>query len=99
RSPSRLPFAFTTLFRSGDRACAELGLGTADDAARATAADLVEQAGGVSPLTGYAVALGADEALTVAFAFEDEGRAERNHRSRARSEEHTSELQSRYNLV
>ncbi len=75
------PLAATVLV--DDRACAELSLGTADDAARATAADLVEQAGGVSPLTGYVVALGAAGRLTVVFGFEDDGRAERNRTSRA----------------
>jgi len=74
------PLAATVLL--DDRACVELAMSQADADAQATARDLVEQAGGVSPLTGYVVALGPDEELRVVFGFEDEERAERNARSR-----------------
>src|SRR5690606_15643911 len=74
------PLAATLLL--GDRACAELAMSHADPDAQAAARNLVEQAGGVSPVTGYAVALGPDEGLRVVFGFEDDERAERNARSR-----------------
>lgn len=61
---------------ASDRACAELSFATADAGAQARAAQLVESAGGVNPLEGYLVGLGADRAWTAAFAFESEARAE-----------------------
>lgn len=74
------PLAATLLLQ--DRACAELAVSQAAPDAQTAARDLVEQAGGVSPLQGYAVALGADDELRVVFAFEDDEWAERNARSR-----------------
>ncbi|WP_162602578.1 hypothetical protein [Nocardioides daejeonensis] len=74
------PLAATVLL--GDRACAELSMSKADDDAQVTARSLVKQAGGVSPLTGYVVALGADRALRVVFDFESETQAKANARSR-----------------
>lgn len=63
---------------AGDRACEELGFATADSGAQAEAEQLVEAAGGVSPLDGYLVALGPDDAWTAVLDFEDERRAERD---------------------
>ena len=74
------PLAATLLLH--DRACAELAMSQAAPDAQTAARNLIEQAGGVSPLQGYAVALGADDELRVVFAFEDDERAERNARSR-----------------
>lgn len=65
-----------------DYACEALDMGQADDDAQKVAAGLVEEAGGVSPLTGYLVALSADQRLTVAFRFADDEQAERNLTSR-----------------
>lgn len=66
-----------------DYACEALGMGQADDDAQAVADDLVEQAGGVSPVKGYLVALSADHRLSVVFRFADEDQASRNETSRA----------------
>lgn len=66
----------------GDRACEELSMATADDGAQAVAERLVEEAGGVAPLTGYLVALQPDARMTVVLGFEDEGRADRNAEAR-----------------
>lgn len=60
----------------GDRACEELSFAEADPGARAEAERLVEAAGGVQPLDGYLVALGADGAWTAALGFEDDRAAE-----------------------
>ncbi|WP_235736504.1 hypothetical protein [Nocardioides alcanivorans] len=75
------PLTATALLQ--DRACAELSLTQAAPDAQTTARALVEQAGGVSPLTGYVVALLPGDDLRVVFGFEDEERAGRNARSRA----------------
>lgn len=60
---------------AGDRACAELSFATADTDAQTQATQLVADAGGVTPLAGYAVGLGPDRAWTAAFAFESADRA------------------------
>ena len=65
-----------------DLACDRLRMSQADADAQTTADQLVEQAGGVSPLKGYLVALGADRSLTVVFDFENDDQAEKNVRSR-----------------
>ena len=65
-----------------DLACDRLRMSQADADAQTTADQLVERAGGVSPLTGYLVALGADRSLTVVFDFENDDQAEKNVRSR-----------------
>ena len=66
----------------GDLACDSLSMNQADSDAQTTAEQLVERAGGVSPLTGYLVALGADRSLTVVFDFENDDQAKENARSR-----------------
>ena len=58
-----------------DFACEALSMATADPGAQAAAARTVEEAGGVSPLTGYLVALGADRAWTAVFGFESADQA------------------------
>lgn len=65
-----------------DAVCAELSMAKGDSGVRATADQLIEDAGGVTPLDGYLVALGADRALTVTLGYEDDDRAERDLDSR-----------------
>ena len=65
-----------------DLACQELTMSHADEDAQAVADRLIEEAGGVAPLTGYLVALGADRSLTIVFDFENDDQAEENARSR-----------------
>lgn len=65
-----------------DFACEALSMATADPGARATATRVVEDAGGVSPLVGYLVALGPDRAWTAGFAFETVAQARHDARSR-----------------
>lgn len=76
------PLAATVFLE--DYACEALSLSSADEAAQAVAADLVDQAGGVSPVGGYLVAAGRDRSLTLAWRYGDEGRAERDAESRSR---------------
>jgi len=78
--PAGDPLAAVAL--GDDLACDSLSMTKADPDAQATADQLVEQAGGVSPLKGYLVALGADRSLSVVFAFENDDQAEENARSR-----------------
>jgi hypothetical protein len=66
----------------GDFACEALSMADADPGAQATAARTVEEAGGVSPLTGYLVALGADRAWTAVFGFETADQASHDARTR-----------------
>lgn len=61
-----------------DLACQELTMGLADEGAQAQADLLVEDAGGIAPLTGYLVALQPGRRMTVVYDFEDEDRAEAN---------------------
>lgn len=61
-----------------DYACEALSMSSADPEAQAQAEALVEEAGGVTAMTGYLVALGEGERLTIVLDFEDEARAEDN---------------------
>lgn len=65
-----------------DVACEELALSVADDGAQARAAQLIAGAGGISPLTGYLVALEPDQRMSMVFLFETEEQAEKNLASR-----------------
>ncbi|MET1060465.1 MAG: hypothetical protein ABWX84_12760 [Nocardioides sp.] len=78
--PAGDPLAAVVL--DDDLACDSLSMRKADPDAQTTADQLVEQAGGVSPLKGYLVALGADRSLTLVFDFENDDQAEKNARSR-----------------
>jgi hypothetical protein len=78
--PAGDPLAAVAL--ADDLACDSLSMSQADSDAQTTAQQLVERAGGVSPLKGYLVALGADRSLTVVFDFENDDQAEKNARSR-----------------
>jgi hypothetical protein len=78
--PAGDPLAAVAL--ASDLACEELGMASADPDAQALADRLVDEAGGVDPVTGYLVAIGADRDLTVVFDFENDDQAEQNARSR-----------------
>ncbi|CAM3329255.1 hypothetical protein NODU109028_11945 [Nocardioides dubius] len=67
------PLTATVLL--GEQACGELSMAKADASARAETRRLVEEVGGVSPLTGYLVAIGPGGDLTVGFGFEDDEQA------------------------
>lgn len=60
---------------SGDYACGHLAMSQADDVDQAQAAELIRQAGGVDPLTAFAMAVGADRQVKVALAFENHDQA------------------------
>ncbi|QIX25470.1 hypothetical protein ncot_01860 [Nocardioides sp. JQ2195] len=66
----------------GDYACEALTMGEADEDAQAVADDLVDEAGGVTPLKGYLVALSAERRLSVVFRFADDAQAEHDASSR-----------------
>lgn len=74
------PLAATAFLE--DHACEALSMTRADQSAQAVAEDLIDQAGGVSPLTGYLVALEADHRMSIVFAFESDDQAEDDLRSR-----------------
>jgi hypothetical protein len=63
---------------AGDHACRELAMTAADEGGQAVADRLIEDAGGISPLTGYLVAMQPDHRMSVVFGFEDENRARGN---------------------
>ncbi|MDN5893498.1 MAG: hypothetical protein L0H93_05680 [Nocardioides sp.] len=66
----------------GDYACEALSMTQADASTQSLADHLVDQAGGVSPLQGYLVAMEADRRLSIVFDFENERQAEDDSRSR-----------------
>ena len=65
-----------------DYVCEDLSMGEADQGAQALADELVEQAGGVTALTGYVAALRPGNRMTLVFEFENDKQAEENARSR-----------------
>lgn len=65
-----------------DYVCEALSMSQADEAAQAEADALIDDVGGVSPLSGYLVAQRADGNLSVVLAFEDEAQAKRNEDAR-----------------
>jgi hypothetical protein len=67
-----------------DFACTDLAMSRADEEAQAQAETRVREAGGVTPLTGFAMAMQADRTLRVDAHFEDSERARKNLRSRAK---------------
>ena len=81
RWPSRCPPPSTR----GDFACKSLAMAQADEDDQSTADQLVAQAGGVDPMTGFAMAVEPDRQVLVAMAFETEDQARRNADSRASS--------------
>ena len=69
---------------TGDFACRSLAMAQADEDDQSTADELVARAGGVDPMTGFAMAVEADRRVTVAMAFETDDQARRNADSRAK---------------
>lgn len=69
---------------TGDHVCAELAMSQADGTDRTRAAELVEEAGGVHPLTGFAMAAEPGGGVRVAFVLDgdDQARADADSRSR-----------------
>jgi hypothetical protein len=68
---------------TGDFACKSLAMAQADPDDQSTADQLVARAGGVDPMTGFAMAVEPDRQVTVAMAFETDDQARRNADSRA----------------
>jgi hypothetical protein len=68
----------------GAFACKSLAMAQADEDDQSTAEQLVAAAGGVDPLTGFALAAEPDGRLLVAMAFENDDQARRNADSRAK---------------
>lgn len=66
----------------GDQACTALALSEADAGAAAQGEALVDQVGGVAPLTGYLVALLPGERIGFAFDHETTSQAERDTKAR-----------------
>lgn len=69
---------------TGAYACVALSMTQADDVDRTRAAELLEQAGKVNPLAGFAIAALPDGDVRVAMAFESEEQARTNADTRAR---------------
>lgn len=61
-----------------DFACGDLAMSAADEEDQRVAASLVDEAGGVSPLSGLVMAQQRDRTITVAMEFESSDQAERN---------------------
>lgn len=61
-----------------DFACGDLAMSAADEEDQRVAASLIEEAGGVSPLSGLVIAQQRDRTITVAMEFESSEQAERN---------------------
>lgn len=72
------------LLLGGDQACTELAMSEADDADKVRAADLVDEAGGVHPLTAFSIATEPGGAVRVALTFEQEDQARADADSRSR---------------
>jgi len=68
---------------TGDFACGSLAMAQADADDQGTADQLIATAGGVDPMTGFAMAVEPDRSVTVAMAFETDDQARRNADSRA----------------
>lgn len=73
----------TAILWAGDFACEDLSMAAADDDAQQLAEQAIASAGGISPVTGLVMALGAGR-LTVAAQFPDSGQAVSNLTARAR---------------
>jgi hypothetical protein len=67
----------------GPYACGALAMGQADDSDQAQADQLVQEAGGVDPLTGFAMSVQPGGTVRVAMGFENDDQARRNADSRA----------------
>lgn len=69
---------------AGDHACSALSMGGADPADRTRASELIEEAGEVHPLTGFAIAAQPTGDVRVAMAFDDADQARTDADSRSR---------------
>lgn len=67
---------------ASDYACEALSMSAADEGSQATAERLIDEVGGVSPLTGYLAALGPEGAITLVFDFETDEQADEDARAR-----------------
>lgn len=76
--------AAAVMLWAGDFACTDLAMSQADKDSQTTAADLIRQAGDVSPLSGMAMGLTTAGNLTVVEQFESGSQASRNLNARAR---------------
>lgn len=68
---------------TGDNACAALAMGTADAGDQAQADRLVDDAGEVNPVTGFALSAQPDGGIRVVMSFETEDQARTNADSRS----------------
>lgn len=68
---------------TGDNACSALAMGTADAGDQAQAERLVEEAGEVNPVTGFALSAQPDGGIRVVLSFETEDQARTNADSRS----------------
>ncbi|HWJ11104.1 MAG TPA: hypothetical protein VNS46_17120 [Nocardioides sp.] len=69
---------------TGEHVCGELAMNQADPADRTRAAELIEEAGGVHPLTGFAMAAEPGGDVRVALVLDDDGQARADADSRSR---------------
>ena len=76
--------ALSAFVATGDQACSALAMTDADPADRTRAAELVDRAGGVHPLTGFAIAAQPGGGVRVAMAFETEDQAREDADSRSK---------------
>ncbi|GAA1503721.1 hypothetical protein [Nocardioides humi] len=75
--------ALSASVATGDQACSSLAMTDADPADRTRATELVERAGGVHPMTGFAIAAQPGGGVRVAMAFETEEQARADADSRS----------------
>ncbi len=68
---------------SGANVCAALAMGTADENDQAQAQSLLEEAGEVNPITGFAMSAQPDGGIRVVMSFENEDQARTNADTRA----------------
>ena len=76
--------ALSASLYTGDYACVALSMTQADDADRTRAAELIDQAGDVNPLRGFAIAALRGGDVRVAMSFESEAQARTNADTRAK---------------
>ena len=72
----------TATLWAADFACEDLSMTSADEEDQRVAASLVEEAGGVSPLSGLVMAQQPDRSLTVGMLFESSDQASDNLQAR-----------------
>lgn len=83
RLADRLEGSVAAVLWTGDFACADLAMATADQAAQEEASARVRELGGLSPLAGLGMGLQPSGTLRVVAHLEDADRAERDLRPRA----------------